>query len=63
MRQAIRRDELIYMSDTVLLSTSAAQHDAILGALRKSDMETALDGIEANYVLGMHVILRKMGEE
>ena len=63
LRLAIRRYELIYMSDTALLSTSAAQHDAILGALRKSDMETALDGIEANYVLGMHVILRKMGEE
>ena len=63
LRRAIRRYELIYMSDTALLPTSAAQHDAILDALRKDDMKTALEAIESNYILGMHVVLRKMGEE
>jgi DNA-binding GntR family transcriptional regulator len=63
LRCAIRRHELIYMSDTALLPTSAAQHAAILDALRKPDMKTALKAIEANYILGMHVVLRKMGEE
>lgn len=63
LRRAIRRYELIYMSDTALLPTSAAQHDAILDAFRKHDMKTALEAIESNYILGMHVILRKMGEE
>ena len=63
LRHTIRRYELIYMSDTALLPTSAAQHDAILDALREQDMKTALEAIEANYILGMHVILRKMGEE
>jgi DNA-binding GntR family transcriptional regulator len=63
LRRTIRRYELIYMSDTALLPTSAAQHNAILDALRKQDLETALQAIEANYILGMHVVLRKMGEE
>ena len=63
LRRTIRRYELIYMSDTSLLPTSAAQHDAILGALRKHDIEAALKAIEANYILGMQVLLRKMGEE
>ena len=63
LRRTIRRYELIYMSDTALLPTSAAQHDAILDALRKHDMKTALEAIESNYILGMHVVLRKMGEE
>jgi len=63
LRRAIRRYELIYMSDTALLPTSAAQHDAILDAFRKHDMTTALEAIEANYILGMHIVLRKMGEE
>ena len=63
LRRTIRRYELIYMSDTSLLPTSAAQHDAIIAALRKPDMETALEAIEANYILGMRVVLRKMGEE
>lgn len=63
LRRAIRRYEFIYMSDTTLLPASADQHDAILDALRKRNMQTALEAIEANYVLGMRVILRKMGEE
>jgi len=63
LRRTIRRYELIYMSDTALLPTSADQHDAILEALRKHDAKTALEALEANYILGMHVVLRKMGEE
>lgn len=63
LRQVIRRYEVIYMSDAGLLPTSAAQHDDILAALQKKDLETALKAIEANYILGMQVVLRKMGEE
>ncbi|MGA9244378.1 MAG: GntR family transcriptional regulator [Silvibacterium sp.] len=63
LRRAIRRYELIYMSDVALLPTSAAQHNAIIDALKKNDTKVALEAIEANYVLGMHVLLRKMGEE
>ena len=63
LRSTIRRYELMYMSDTAQLPTSAAQHEAILEALGKHDMKTAVEALEANYILGMHVVLRKMGEE
>ncbi len=63
LRLAIRRYEHIYMSDSAVLPTSAAQHDGILAALRKGDLEAALRSIELNYTFGMHSLLRKMGEE
>jgi len=63
LRLAIRRYEHIYMSDASMIPTSADQHDAILAALRKGAIDDALKAIELNYVYGMHVLLRKMGEE
>lgn len=63
LRLAIRRYEVIYMSDAGMLPASAAQHDDILAALRRGAMAEALKAIERNYLLGMHVLLRKMGEE
>jgi len=38
-----------------------AQRD--LRRFKQNDMKTALEALEADYILGMHVILRKMGEE
>jgi DNA-binding GntR family transcriptional regulator len=63
LRLAIRRYEHIYMSDASMIPMSAEQHDTILAAFRKGAMDEALRTIELNYTLGMHVLLRKMGEE
>jgi len=63
LRRAIRRYEHFYMVDAARISTSAAQHRAILSAIRRGDMEAIVKGIETNYLFGMQVILRKMGEE
>jgi DNA-binding GntR family transcriptional regulator len=63
LRLAIRRYEHLYMSDASMIPASADQHDAILEAFRKGAIDLALKAIELNYTLGMHVLLRKMGEE
>ena len=63
LRLAIRRYEHIYMSDTSMIPTSADQHETILAAFRKGAVDKALKEIELNYTFGMHVLLRKMGEE
>lgn len=63
LRLVIHRYEQMYMSDADMIPTSADQHDAILAALRRGAMAEALQAIELNYTFGMHVLLRKMGEE
>src|SRR4030095_14455108 len=63
LRRAIRRYEHFYMADAARIATSAAQHHAIISAIRRGDVEEAARGIETNYLFGMQVILRKMGEE
>ena len=63
LRRAIHRYEHVYMSDARLIPTSAAQHRAILSAIRKGDLDEAGKAIETNYSFGMQVLLRKMGEE
>ena len=63
LRLAIRRYEHFYMSDAKLIPTSVTQHRAILAAFRKSDLEAAIAAIEENYLFGMQILLRKMGEE
>jgi len=63
LRRAIRRYEHFYMSDTTLIPTSAAQHRAIITAIRSGDTDQIATAIETNYIFGMQVLLRKMGEE
>ena len=63
LRLAIRRYEHFYMSDAKLIPASVAQHREIIVAFRNNDLEAAIRAIEENYLFGMQVLLRKMGEE
>ena len=63
LRRAIRRYELFYMADARLVSASADQHQQIIAAFRRDDVEAALKILEENYLFGMQILLRKMGEE
>jgi DNA-binding GntR family transcriptional regulator len=63
LRLAIRRYEHFYMADAKLIPTSAAQHEDIIAALQRNDVEAGIKAIEENYVFGMQVLLGKMGEE
>ena len=63
LRLGIRRYEMVYMADTRLLLESVAQHNAIIGDLKKHDIEAAVKGLEKNWRFGMEVLIRKMGEE
>jgi DNA-binding GntR family transcriptional regulator len=63
LRLAIRRYEHFYMADSKLIPTSVAQHQDIIAAFQGNDLEAGIKAIEENYVFGMQVLLRKMGEE
>ncbi|HEY6306254.1 MAG TPA: GntR family transcriptional regulator [Candidatus Angelobacter sp.] len=63
LRLAIRRYEHLYLADRGLISTSVTQHRTIIRALRKRDLEALLKAVEVNYLFGMRVLLRRMGEE
>ncbi len=63
LRQSIRRYEHLYMSDLKLIPMSVRQHNAIIDAIQKEDLEALLNGVERNYRFGMQILLRKMGEE
>jgi len=63
LRLAIQRYEHFYMSDSRLIPTSVAQHQEIIAALGRNDMDAAIRALEQNYHFGMQVLLRKMGEE
>jgi len=63
LRLAIRRYEHFYMADSKLIPASAAQHEDIIRAFRHNNLEAGIKAIEENYVFGMQVLLRKMGEE
>lgn len=63
LRLAIRRYEHFYMANSRLIPASAAQHQKIIAALQAGDLAAGLKAIEENYFFGMHVLLRKMGEE
>ena len=63
LRLAISRYERFYMADPGLIAISAAQHDDIVAAFKKGDLDLGLRRLEANYTFGMQALLRKMGEE
>ena len=63
LRRAIRRYETVYMADTRLLPESAAQHDAVIRALKERDLEAAIQRLEENWRFGMEVLIMKIGEE
>ena len=63
LRLALRRYEHIYMADSGLIPTSAAQHREIIAAFERNNLEAGIAAIEKNYQFGMQVLLRKMGEE
>lgn len=63
LRRAIRRYELFYMSDAGLIPASVAQHQEIIAAFQRDDLPAALKAIEENYLFGMQILLRRMGEE
>ena len=63
LRTSIQRYETIYMADTRLIPESVSQHDTIINALKKHDIETAVRALEDNWRFAMEVLVRKMGEE
>lgn len=63
LRRAIRRYELVYMSDRTLTAHSERQHRAIIAAFRRGDVEAAMSLLAENYLSGMKALLRSMGEE
>jgi DNA-binding GntR family transcriptional regulator len=63
LRMALRRYERVYMSDARLVLESAAQHDAIIRALKERDIERAIKGVEENWRFGMEVLITKMCRE
>lgn len=63
LRLGIRRYEAVYMSETQLILESVSQHNAVINALNKHDIEAAVRGIEDNWRFSLEVLIRKMGEE
>lgn len=63
LRLAVQRYETLYMSDTRLIPESASQHNTILRALQRHDIQAAVKGLEHNWRFAVEVLLRKMGEE
>jgi DNA-binding GntR family transcriptional regulator len=63
LRLAIRRYEHFYMTDPKLIPASAAQHEDIIAAFQRNNLEAGIKAIEENYLYGMQILLRKMGEE
>jgi len=62
LRVAIRRYEQSYMTDPRLIPVSARQHRAVIAAFRRGDVDAGIRALEDNYLFGMQVLLRKMGE-
>ena len=62
LRLSIRRYEHVYMADSRLRPISVAQHNAIIAALRRGDIDASLKAIEENYRFGMEALLRMMDE-
>jgi DNA-binding GntR family transcriptional regulator len=63
LHRTVARYERLYMADRNHVETSVRQHAAILAALEAGKIEAALTALEENYLFGMQVLLRKMGEE
>jgi len=63
LRLSIRRYEHLYMAESNLTSISVSQHNAIIAAFGRGDLEAALEALEENYRFGMEALLRKMGEQ
>jgi DNA-binding GntR family transcriptional regulator len=63
LRRAIRRYEILYMSDRSLTAHSVRQHRTIIAAFRRGDMEDAIAALGENYRFGMQALLRNMNEE
>jgi DNA-binding GntR family transcriptional regulator len=63
LRLGIRRYESVYMADTRLIPESVSQHQAIISAVKKRDLEAVVKGLEDNWHFAMEVLIRKMGEE
>jgi len=63
LRRAIRRYELVFMSDRSLTAHSVRQHRTIIAAFRRGDEEDAIAALGDNYQFGMQALLRNMNEE
>ena len=63
LRLSISRYERFYMSEPGLIAMSAAQHDDIMAAFKKGDIDLGIRRLEANYDFGMQALLKKMGED
>jgi DNA-binding GntR family transcriptional regulator len=62
LRRAIERYEHFYMADRSLISISVKQHQGIIDAFRREDINRAIEAIRENYAFGMQVLLNKMDE-
>ena len=50
------------MSDIQLIAVSVKQHQEIIAALTRGDVNDTIAAIETNHLFGMQVLLNRMGE-
>jgi DNA-binding GntR family transcriptional regulator len=61
LRRIANRYERIYMGNASLIPFSVAQHNAIMEALEKGNMNKALQKLKYNWTFGMEALLKALG--
>lgn len=60
LKQTIRRYEYTFMWDVVLIERSVGQHQKVINALSKHDIEQAERALQENWRTGMESLLRQL---
>jgi DNA-binding GntR family transcriptional regulator len=62
LRLSVRRYETVYMADTRLIPESVSHHKAIISALKRHDIESAVKNLERNWRFTMEVLVRRIAD-
>ncbi len=60
LHRILFRYEILYMSDSALVSESVRQHASILAAIEKEGVDAALNALSRNYELGMQAVIHRL---
>lgn len=62
LKAKLRRLEVAYFGGSIVADRSATEHDAILKALRKGDVERAREAVEDNWHRSLQRVLEQLGD-
>jgi DNA-binding GntR family transcriptional regulator len=60
LHRILFRYEILYMSDSSLVSESVKQHASIVAAIEKERLDVALEALSRNYELGMQAVVNRL---